>query len=93
MSSPLASSVTVASLGPTVTPTENETQGVTTLMGQAGWGTYIGSNEISVDGLQTSWRRGFALPSFCTVPVKIIVTETGVSTHAQPCSKQLDMSV
>ena len=60
MSSPLASSVTVASLGPTVTPTENETQGVTTLMGQAGWGTYIGSNEISVDGLQTSWRRGFA---------------------------------
>lgn len=90
-----------------MTPTENETQGVTTLMGQAGWGTYIGlvgtkkspvtiaAAQGAVKYLWTGSRLlgGEGLPSFCTVPVKIIVTETGVSTHAQPCSKQLDMSV
>lgn len=90
-----------------MTPTENETQGVTTLMGQAGWGTYIGlartetfpatiaAAQGAVKNLWTGFRLlgGGGLPSFCTVSVKITVTVTGVNTHAQHCSKQLDMSV
>ena len=90
-----------------MTPTENETQGVTTLMGQAGWGTYIGlartekfpatiaAAQGAVKNPWTGFRLlgGGGLPSFWTVSVKITVTVTGVNTHAQHCSKQLDMSV